>query len=252
MTPSRRALALVACVAWGCEWSPNLPHDPTSSVPPPVRIPQPIAAAGENESADILQHYADRPPIHELEPRGWELPFQSKRLAVALLIVAAKDRVEDLDLVLTPDARWGLPDRRQFGARPVFGDDDGEAFLADLRTALHRVPSTAAWKSSPMPPGVQETIRTGAEPMWISFGEGTETVLIREVMYRGTARIDFVGFFVEPPVGRIKVVGQPGIPPTMPPPRKSAEALLDEGSPEGEEPDPDGPPVPRPVPVRGG
>jgi len=221
-----RGLALVACTALGCDWQPNLPDPPTPAAPPAMRVPDPIAPAGPSESADILQQYAARPALDEREPRSWELPFQSKRVAVALLIVAAKDRLEDLDLVLTPDARWGFPDRRQFGARPVFGPDGGEEFLASLRTALHRVPSTASWKSSPMPPGVQEAVRTGSEPMWISFGEGTDSVLMREVMYDGAARIDYVGFFVEPPEGKIRVVGQRGIPPTMPPPREHPELML--------------------------
>lgn len=229
-----RGLALVACTAGGCEWQPDL-HVPSGpAAPPAVRVPEPIEPAGENESADILQQYAARPPIDEREPRTWELPFQSKRLAVGLLIVAAKDRLEDLDLVLTPDARWGLPDRRQFGARVVFGPDGGEEFLQSLRTALHRVPSTAGWKTSPMPPGVQETVRTGSEPMWISFGEGTDTVLIREVMHDGAAKIDYVGFFVEPPEGKIKVVGQRGIPPTMPPSREHSGLV--QGEPEADDP----------------
>lgn len=223
-----RRLALVAGTAWGCGCEPNLPHEPSSTAQLAVRVPDPIAPAGENESADILQLYAKREMFDELEPRTWELPFQSKRLGVALLILAAHDRIEDLDLVLTPDARWGLPDRRQFGARPVFGPDGGEAFLQAFRTALHRVPASASWKSSPMPPGVQETVRTGTEPAWISFGEGIDAVVIREVMRDRSARIDYIGFFVEPPEGSIRVAGRPAIPPTVPPPRRTGELATTE------------------------
>lgn len=34
-------------------------------------------------------------------------------------------RKAGLPRLITPEARWGLPDRRQFDAHPVFGDDQG-------------------------------------------------------------------------------------------------------------------------------
>jgi hypothetical protein len=177
------------------------------------------------EDGDILQHYAQRPVVSELEPRTWELPTQAQRLGVALLIVAAKDRLEDLPLVLADDAQWGYPDRRRFGARPVFADDGGAAFLEALRTAAQRLPAKAKWKSAPTTPGVQPLVRSGAEPMWISVGTGADAIVIRETVVDGHAQIDYVGFFVEPPASPIHVYGRPAIPPLVAPPRKLSDAL---------------------------
>jgi len=184
-------------------------------------VPQPIQPQTDG---DILQHYAARPDVSELEPRTWELPFQAQRLAIAMLIIAAKDRREDLPLVLTEDARWGYPDRRQFGAVPILGPDGGEAFLAALRSAAQRLPAKSRWKTAPIAPGVQPFVRSGAEPMWISVGTGVDAIIVRERVVGGVAQIDYVGFFAAPPAEPIHVYGRPAIPPLVAPPRRRSDA----------------------------
>lgn len=232
------SLAL-ACFASGCgwEWEPLQWDVPIQRAPKSARAATPVEPM---EDGNILQHYASRPVLDEIEPRTWELPTQAQRLAVALMIVVAKDRVGDLRLVLTEDAEWGYPDRRRFAAQPIFGEDEGEAFLQALHTAAERLPEKARWKTAPVAPGVQPFVRSGAEPMWISVGTGADAIIMRERIVDGVARIDYVGFFVEPPSEPIHVYGRPAIPPLVAPPRRAPQALpppdLDDGELEPESP----------------
>jgi hypothetical protein len=216
-------LSLFAFTSAGCswEWEPIDWDAPPSRAAKAVRVPSPIEPQTDG---DILQHYAARPDIRDLEPRTWELPYQAQRLAIAMLIIAAKDRPDQLPLVLTPDARWGYPDRREFGATPVFGADGGEAFIAALRIAAQRLPAKSRWKTAPVAPGVQPFVRSGAEPMWISVGTGSDAIIVRERVVGGMAQIEYVGFFVEPPSEPIQVYGRPAIPPLVAPPRRRSEA----------------------------
>lgn len=227
--PIQRARGLLGALALllACEWS-----GPDEFVPAapytPIRIPNPIEPAPEGEAGTLLQEYAARPPIDAYEAQWWELPFQAKRLVIALLITAAKDRIEDLPLVLTPDATWGLPEPSRFGARPIFGPDHGEAFLAALRTAAGRFPAKAKWQSQPMPPGPEMTVRAGAEPYWTYYVAGNDRIYFREVIYQGRARIDYVGLWQELPTERIQVRDQGPSPPLSPPPRRPRPAEGDD------------------------
>jgi len=194
-----------AVLSPACDWSPPALDEPPAQRP--VRIPQPIAAAEPGAPGDLLQEYLRREPIDPREADLWELPFQSKRLAVALLIIAGKDRIEDLDRVLTPDATWGLPEPRRFGARPIFGNDGGEAFFAAFRGAAARFPEKAQWQTPALPIGSQELVRSGAEPMWSFFTHGNDRILMRMVVQGGRARIDYVGLFEALPTEPTRVVG---------------------------------------------
>lgn len=200
---ARTLLAVIA--AGACDADPGVPEQ--AAVHRPVRVPQPIAPADDDTSANLLQEYAARDPIEQREADLWELPFQSKRIVVALLITAGKDRLEDLDMLLTPDAMWGLPETRRFGARPIFAGDSGEGFLRAFRAAAARFPGKAKWQTQPLAAGPQEVVRDGAEPLWSFFGNGNDRIYFRKVMYGGHARIDYVGLFEELPTEPVKVVG---------------------------------------------
>jgi hypothetical protein len=226
-------LCAVACFATGCawEWEPVQWDVSSARAPALARVPAPIEPM---EDGNLLQHYAGRPVLDEIEPRTWGLPTQAQRVAVALLIVVAKDRLDDLDLVLTEDAEWGYPDRRRFAAKPIFGDDRGEAFMQALRIAAERLPAKARWKTAPMTNGLIPFVRSGAEPMWISVGTGADALIMRERVIDGVARIDYVGFFVEPPSAPIHVYGRPAIPPLVAPARKAPVGLPLEAEEAGE------------------
>lgn len=201
--------AWLLAIPLGCD--PNLPPEPPS-LPPVVRVPEPVPTVEGDASRNLLQAYIDRNPdgdpprqgqapmTWEQESRSWRLPFQAKRLSAALLIAAAHDRLDSLRFILTPDATWGWPDPRRPGARPVFAGDDGEAFFEAFRKAAQRLPANASWRSYPVPPGIQMLHTTGAEPVWTAWADGQPTLIVMHlVLWRGTARVDYVGFFEEIP-----------------------------------------------------
>lgn len=220
--------AAFACtLAWSlgaCDSSPP-PRDASTDLEarPRVRVPDPIQPAGEGESANLLQEYAKRDRIEPDEPATWDLPFKSKRVAVALLITAAKDRVEDLPLLLTPDAAWGLPDTRELGRRRVFDGDGGERFLQAFRKTAQRFPANATWENRPLLPGIQEMVRSGAEPMWSYWENLPERIYVRQVVRDGRAQIDYIGFFEEIPQDPIHVRPAYGLPPNLTPPMRRPE-----------------------------
>jgi hypothetical protein len=196
----------LACSLAACD-ATFAPEDPENDFEarPRIRVPDPIEPADEGQTADLLQQYAKRDRIERKESVTWELPFKSKRLAVALLITAAKDRPEDLSLFLTPDATWGLPDTRQFGRRRVFDGDGGDRFLRAFRKAARRLPGKASWITEPQVPGVQEMVYSGAEPMWAYWESKPEHIYIRMIVRDRRAQIDYIGFFEDPPPDRIHV-----------------------------------------------
>lgn len=254
MLDNSRRRGVAAAGSWllaitlGCD--PNLPAEAPSR-PPVVRVPEPIPAVEADQSRNLLQAYLDRDPevvkvrsvpaegdptrkvqvpvTWEDESHTWRLPFQSKRLTAALVIAAAHDRLDSLRFILTPDATWGWPDLRRPGERPVFAGDDGEAFFRAFREAAARLPDSAGWRSFPVPPGIQMLHATGAEPMWTVYAERSPSLIVMHlVLWRGEARIDYVGFFEEPPAESPDTSAYgplpPLVPPRLPPPEGSADA----------------------------
>ena len=223
----RRAWAAGAwflAITLGCD--PNLPREPPSRQPV-ARVPEPVPSIEGETSRNLLQAYVDRDPdvverrvTWEDESHGWRLPFQSKRLTAALLIAGAHDRLDNLRFILTPDATWGWPDLRRPGARPVFAGDDGEAFFQAFRKAATRLPDSAGWRSYPVPPGIQMLHATGAEPMWTVYAENQPSLIVMHlVLWRGEARIDYVGFFEELPEHSPDTSAYGPLPPIVPPRR---------------------------------
>jgi hypothetical protein len=218
----RRAHACVAALAAALTISacdpPSVQEDVAVVTAAPPRIAHPVEPADEGQSKDLLQQYVARDRVEASEAEGWELPFQGKRLVVALLITVAKDEPADLRHVLTPDARFGPVDTRRLAGRAAFADG-GVEFMARFREAARRFPSTATWQNLIEVPGVQETVRTGAEPVWSYYENGNDRILIRSVVYQGRARIDYVGFSDDVPDEVPPLIG-PERPPLLPPYRR--------------------------------
>ncbi|MCA9716234.1 MAG: hypothetical protein KC468_16250 [Myxococcales bacterium] len=159
--------------------------------------PAPASTAG---GPSLLDEYAPRPDdeIKASEADTWQLPFQTKRVVVALLTMAAHDDIEKLDLVLTPYARWGLPDRREWGGKPVFTKDGPQEFFDALREAAARFPAKGTLRVPPQPNSAQFYVRHGAEPMWAYYTGGSpqspDILAFKMVIEDGAARIDYIGF----------------------------------------------------------
>ncbi len=169
--------------------------------------PRPLPeGSAEGVPEHLLHEYAQREPAPEAEVATWDLPAKSKRLVVELLVLAARDQVNGLQRVMAKQARWGIPDRREFEARPVFADDDGRAFLDTLRQVAARLGRKENLNCPPiMPPAAQTYVRNGAEPMWCfySSNDGLDILAFKLILEGGNAKIDYVGMHPERPAGMI-------------------------------------------------
>lgn len=175
----------------------------------------------EGSGGSLLAAHAERDLYPQSEIDQFKLTGAAKTLAVALLTVAAKDRIEDLPALLTDGAGWGLPDRRELGRREIM-DDGGEDFMTALRTAASRLKKEATFTCPPLMPAMETYVATGAEPMWCFFmsDDRVDLLVFKLVAPGGQARIAYVGFFEERPTGMLPVrtdLGAP--PPTVPIPK---------------------------------
>lgn len=195
----RRSLALVGLVGLvlGCNtqhFTGKLPReqqpDPSPATPRP--LPQ---GTDEGVPEHLLHEYAEREPATELEIRTWQLPFQAKRIAVALLTLAARDDMSTLPELFSAHARWGFPDRREYDARPIFADG-GREFFDTFRTVASRFARKEAFFCPPVvPPAAQFYVRSGAEPMWCAYlsRDGVDVLAFKFVYEGGSAKIDYIG-----------------------------------------------------------
>jgi hypothetical protein len=103
--------------------------------PAPRGLPE---GSAEGLPEHLLHEYTAREAAPSAEIRTWDLPAKAKRLVVELLISAAHDDTSRLPELMTEQSRWGVPDRREFDARPVFDGDAGRVFLDTLRGAASR------------------------------------------------------------------------------------------------------------------
>ena len=184
-----------ACLdqGWGRGWA---------GAPGP-RVPE---GSAEGVPEHLLHEYAQREPAMEAEVVTWDLPAKSKRLVVELLVLAARDQEKGLRGVMSRQARWGIPDRREFEARPVFAGDDGRAFLDTLRQVSARLGRKENLNCPPiMPPAAQNYVRNGAEPMWCfySSNDGLDILAFKLILEGGSAKVDYVGMHPERPAGMV-------------------------------------------------
>jgi hypothetical protein len=218
--PPRPLLSLLLCstviALGGCE-TPHSPGFAKVRSAPATGVAAGGAAGGaaarplpegsaEGLPEHLLHEYADREPAPESEVSTWDLPAKSKRLIVELLVLAARDQVNGLRGVMTTQARWGIPDRREYEARPVFANDDGRAFLDTLRQTASRLGRKENLNCPPiMPPAAQNYVRNGAEPMWCfySSNDGLDILAFKLILEGGSAKIDYVGLHPERPAGMI-------------------------------------------------
>ena len=208
-------------VGLGCQTahSPGFTKVRTEQVAPPARAaarPLPEGTA-EGIPEHLLHEYAGRDLAPDAEIRTWDLPTKAKRVIVELLIMAARDDASRLHTVMTQQARWGAPDRREYEAREV--SDDGRVFLDVLRQASSRFARKLALTCPPiMPPAAQVYVKNGSEPMWCFYGsnDGLDILAFKVMLEGGSARVDYVGMYAERPNRMIARPGGPQPPPMTP------------------------------------
>ena len=222
---SLRSLLLVSGLAvlgglGGCQTPHRLgkvrPERAAPAAAPAARgLPE---GSAEGVPEHLLHEYANRDPAPDAEVRTWDLPAKSKRVVVELLILAARDDSSRLHNVLTRAARWGIPDRREYDARPVFDGDDGRVFLDNLRAASSRLGRKENLNCPPiMPPAAQVYVRNGAEPMWCFYAsdDSLDILAFKLVLEGGSAKIDYIGLLPERP-SRVSPRPGPQPPPMTP------------------------------------
>jgi hypothetical protein len=232
-------LALTACDAryppmpemWA---DPGIaPHQKRSDLPP-------ATDEGATPDGSLLQSYADRKPRPEAELATWMLPFQAKTMIVELLIAAAKDDPERMQVLLADNARWGLPDRRELRARPISTEKDpwGIEFLTAFRNATSRFGEKASFSCTPLQPGWQTFAASGAEPVWCSYTstDGFDIIGFRLIMVGGLLKTDYIGFFPTRQSMAIRVPEAGDPPPLTPYPKRPVDLTLPELMPDGSNP----------------
>lgn len=194
---------------------PPRAHPALGDAPGEVAAGSLLAAFAPDASAPAVA--AMLPPDESTKTRRPLPSVALRRLGVLMSAVAAED-LEAFRATLAPDARVGLPDRRELGARPIVDasrDLDGRETLDALRRASARLPATQA--HCPRPDRrLLPAIERGELPLWCLWtSEDGLDVLVFALRPEG---FSYVGLFPERPDAPIVVDGQPPAPPLYPRP----------------------------------
>lgn len=211
----------------------------TDAQPAPRQVPTrpPVEPGEEGQSRNLLQHYRARDLAGEemplpagkrlaAEAAAWQLPFQSKRMVAAFLTSLSRGALDEMKYFLAPNAMFGRPDPRRPHERPVFEDGNLEEFFDGVRAAASRFDESANYVNpTSFLMGIQERIRTGAEPMWAYYEAGDDRLMFRFRVYAERAYIDYVGFYPKAPEGAVDYSAL-GPAPTMMPGVRTEEGKI--------------------------
>jgi hypothetical protein len=242
--PSVLGCALITLSLAACgERYPPLPEvwvDPPIATHHKSETLPPGTDEGAGPDGSLLEGYADRTPREAKEIATWQLPFQAKTMVVELLIAAAKDDPNQMLTLLSSNARFGLPDRRELRARPISSKKDplGLEFLAAFRSATSRFSKKASFTCTPLQPGWQNLAASGAEPVWCSYtsSDNLDILGFRFVVEGGRVKTDYVGFFTHKPAVAMRVPSAGDPPPLTPYVKHPVELKLPDLMPDGSNP----------------
>jgi hypothetical protein len=194
------------------------------------------AAANDPAAAVVLprlheQTASETPPAESLlarplaEPqaeRSYPLPRSAEELIDDLLRAAITDDPEAFAALLEPDARIGLPDRRQLGARAVLPDP--KPAMHQLRDAAARFPIDTPLRCPSLDRRVEPQVARGEAMMWCFFisDDGLDLLAFglrgRALETDADARVAYLGVFPIRPRAILSVPGEPPSPPVVPMP----------------------------------
>ena len=210
-------------IAAGCDPKPDLAGGSAPATNAGRMASDPATAVDVPQGDHLLSAHRAAADEFRAARAGWELPTDAGRIVAAVLGTAATGRTEGLRHLLTDDARWGLPDRRELLARPIFAGDEGQTFLAAFVRAASRFEGRANVECPPLIPAFHALVSSGAEPLWcvIRDQEGFDLLVFRLRSRSGQPWIDYVGFYEHRPLGPVRVPGGPPPPPILPPVREA-------------------------------
>ena len=219
----------LGCVLFASGCAPEqAPGTEAQPAPRPTPTRSPVDPGADGQSRNLLQHYRARDLAAEklaipagdslaAESTAWQLPFQSKRMIAAFLTSLSRGAVDEMQSTLAPTATFGRPDPRRPHERPIFEDDNLLEFFDGVTAAASRFDEGAKYVNpTSFLMGVQERIRSGAEPMWAYYESGPDRLMFRFRMYGEQAYIDYVGFFPEAPQEPVDFSALGPAPPMMP------------------------------------
>ncbi len=216
-----------ALLASGCD-APQASG--TETAPQEAAAPSrtPVDPGEDGQSRTLLQHYRARDLAGgklsipsgeglEAEATAWQLPFQSKRIVAAFLTSLSRGAIDELQYTLAPGATFGRPDPRRPHERPVFEGDNLITFFDGVHAAANRMDEMTKYTNpTSFVMGLQERIRSGAEPVWAFYEAGPDKLMFRFRMYGDRAYIDYVGYFAEAPTEPVDYSALGPAPPMMP------------------------------------
>ena len=152
---------------------------------------------------------------------AYTLPRDARALLDALAAAAETEDRRAFLALSRPDARMGLPDRRQPGARALVSGDEGSEAFAALRSSLQRLGARP-----PICPRFDRRLRAaitrGELPMWCLWAseDGLDLLIValrgQVVDGEADARIEYIGLFPEAPRKPLRLPGEPPAPPIYP------------------------------------
>jgi hypothetical protein len=159
---------------------------------------------------------------HELEHHP--LPRSAEQLVLDLLHAAITDDLQGFAALLEPDARIGLPDRRQLGARAILAGAGPAVAVQQLLAAAARFPIDAALHCPTLGRRVVPRVTRGETLMWCFWisDDGLDLLAFalrgRVVDGQADGRVAYVGAFPVRPEAPLVMPGEPAPPPAMPVP----------------------------------
>lgn len=154
----------------------------------------------------------------------YPLPRSAELLVDELLRAASSNDLAAFSALLELDARIGLPDRRQLGARSILVERDPSAAIQQLVDAAVRLPIDTPLRCPVIDRRVKPRVRRGEALMWCFFisDDGLDLLAFglrgRTLAREGEAdgRVGYIGVFPIRPKAPLTIPGEPPPPPVVP------------------------------------
>src|SRR5690606_38133678 len=163
--------------------------------------------------------------LHAPEPdRRHPLPRAAESLIHELLRTAIAGELEAFAALLEPDARIGLPDRRQLGAEAILGADGPAPAVQRLLDAAARFSIDAELRCPVIDRRAEPRVTRGQASMWCFWisDDGLDLIVFglrgRVIDGEADSRVDYIGVFPVRPEQPLVSIGEPPPPPVVPTP----------------------------------